>query len=141
MAQMKNFESAARERDDDERIPISFEINGEGWGRDKEHKFEGLSPTKGQVALFMAAVGSGEYAAGLAAIMELLKHSLNHGSFTALRSRIADEDDPLEMDDMSDIVAYLIELVTARPTQPRSDSSGTRRSTGSSSTPASRRRV
>lgn len=141
MAQMKNFESAAREKDDNERIPFGFEINGEGWGRDKEHKFEGLSPTEGQIGLFMAAVGSGEYATGLAAIMEILKSSLNHGSYSALRSRIADEDDPLEMDDLSDIVAYLIELVTARPTQPRSGSTGTRRSTGSSSTQTSRRRV
>jgi hypothetical protein len=75
---------------------------------------------------------------GLSGMTNFLRDTLTPISWRELKSRLSDPSDPLEMADMQDIVAWIAEQSIDRPTQPRSESSGSRRLTGTASTRVSR---
>jgi hypothetical protein len=137
---MKNFESAIREERDDEAVePITFKINGEGINKKGDSFRAPEPPTQEQVALLMAAMGRDSSGMDtMEGLTEFLRNVLDTTSWNVLRNRLADPKDPLEIDDMQEIVGWLCEQVTERPTQPRSGSTGSRQSTGRASTRVSR---
>ena len=141
MAQMKNFESAIREEreDGEEAGPLTFKVNGEGINKKGDPFTVPVPPTQEQVALLMSAMGRDSSGMDtMEGMTEFLRSTLNTASWNTLRHRLANPEDPLEIDDMQDIVGWLCENVTERPTQPRSGSTGSRPSTGRASTRVSR---
>lgn len=56
-------------------------------------------------------------------VVEVLEMVLQPGSFALLRRKMADKANPVELDQLNDIILWLLEVYGLRPTQPSSDSS------------------
>jgi hypothetical protein len=133
---MKNFTTAAAEIPVEERPEeevFGFQINGEG-------DYEAMIPTEDQIALFVSAfagnVGTGESVAGM---KDFAREVFTRPTYKTLMGKINSRHDPMELTDLQGIFSWLIEEATARPTPPRSDSTGSRAATTKRSTGTTRR--
>lgn len=128
----KNFTTASKEDAKIEREELPYAINGVD--------LIAYAPDENQITLFSASfaedAGRGDTAY---AINQFLKNTHDRKSYAHIRSRLDDPEDPFGYDNpIEDIIEWLFEEASARPTEPRSDSTGSRDSTGNSSTGNSR---
>ena len=121
---MKNFETAARRGVPavSNPVDIPFQIDGTD--------FTAHPPTSGQLALFILAQGQGGYSV-IGAMFTFLESILDEDGVVAIREKLTDG---VELSLITDIISYLIEEWSARPTKPSSASSGSRKVTGNTST-------
>lgn len=133
---MKNFTTAAAEVPVEERPEeevLGFQING-------EESYEAFIPTEDQIALFVSAFAANTSTSeSVAGMKDFAKEVFTKPTYKALMHRINSRHDPLELTDLQGIFSWLIEEATARPTPPRSDSTGSRAATTRRSTGTTRR--
>lgn len=127
---MKEFVTAARELEEEgaeEEQPVEFSVDGQ--------MCFAYRPSGGQVAVLMATTGrhtsENEQIAGF---LNFFVSVLDEDSHAYLVSRLLDRTDPFDLDQVQAISSYLMEEWSGRPTKSSSGSTGSRRSTGRSST-------
>lgn len=107
--------------------PLTFSINGE--------QFSARPAIPGSLLLGFAARSDGsDPAAASAAVLEFFDRALLPESLERFKTRVDDPEEVIEMEDLSDIIAYLVEAYSARPTEGSSTSSPGPSTSGPSST-------
>lgn len=121
---IKSFDTAARRGESgvNNPEPITFEIDGD--------ELTAHPPSTGQLALFIAtnADGGMKTIQGMFAFLETV---LDDGDFDVIREKLREG---VDLGLITDIIGYLMEEWSARPTKSSSASSKSRASTGKSST-------
>ena len=103
---IKSFTSAKKEVAE----PIPFELEGES--------FEAYGQVPGAVLLDFIAASQQEESSGTAgAILGYLKASLDKENFKRFDKLVRDPEKAIELQVLADIVGYLIEERSSRPTQ------------------------
>jgi hypothetical protein len=129
---MKSFITAAREEITEDRT-LQFELASSD-GKTQE-QYLALPPTEAQVAVFAAAFGTDAPEKDrMAAVIDFLRGTLHKDDFAQIRNRLLDRNDELDFGLMVEIVGWLMEEMTAFPTQQSSDSTPSRAATGPRST-------
>jgi hypothetical protein len=114
--------------------PIEFKID--------DDEFIAYPPTPGQAALFMAAQAKNrDVADSVAGVIDFFDGLLDEDGQALFHQRLLDRDDSLDFDIVSEIIEALFEEWSARPTQPSSASTSSRKSAGSRSTAKPRSRA
>jgi hypothetical protein len=114
--------------------PIEFKID--------DDIFVAYPPTPGQAALFMAAQAKNrDIPDHVAGVIDFFDGLLDEESREVFNRRLLDRDDSLDFDIVSEIIEALFEEWSARPTQPSSASTSSRKSAGSRSTAKPRSRA
>lgn len=126
---MKQFQTAARRGQTAVANPVDVSFE---WEATEGTYVEMVAhpPTTGQMALFLSHqldTGTG----GVRAMFDLLSTVLEPGQYRIIENQLRDG---LDVDVVIEVVRYLIAEWSARPTQPPSGSSPSRRSTGVRST-------
>jgi hypothetical protein len=113
--------------------PITVLVDGE------EITFEGA--TESQIALLIAATSATatNITSGIADVINFFFSLLSEEDSRTLRHRLFDRDDPFDVENITDILMYLVEEWSARPTQSPSDSTPSPNSAGQKSTARLRR--
>lgn len=98
--------------------------------------FHATMPSDERLFMIAALVGSDEenMASEAAAIMDLLRDSLPADEFRTLKRRLADPEDSVDMETVSEVLEWLMEKWSDFPTQPSSASSESPTATGPKST-------
>lgn len=92
-------------------------------------------PTSGQIAVYMATAGRhATREDNIAGVVDFFAGVLDRGSRDYLIRRLMDREDPFEVEQVEEIISYLIEEWSGRPTEQASDSHKSPPSTGTSST-------
>jgi hypothetical protein len=114
--------------------PIEFRVD--------DDVFVAYPPTPGQAALFMAAQAKNrDVADNVAGVIDFFDGMLDEEGQALFRQRLLDREDSLDFDTVSEIIEALFEEWSARPTQPSSASSSSRKSVGQRSTAKPRSRA
>lgn len=114
---------------------LDFTIDG------TEETLYAYLPTSGQLVMLAAAVGARDMTRQSAEFMETFWSLLDEKSEGILRARMLDPYDPFDLSDIMNIIEWLSEEGSGRPTSPSSDSSPTRTATGTRSTARARQRA
>lgn len=122
---MKQFKSAARESTQALPNPVPIEFS---WD---DIPFTAQPPTTGQLALLMTVDTEGGQGQVLRAVLEFFEGMLDEDDFVTMREHIRDGGD---IDTLGEIMEWLIEQWSTRPTKSRSASPRSPRSTGKRST-------
>jgi hypothetical protein len=137
----KSFTTAIKERvepeigEDGEPIEeglLSFELDGE--------PMEAHKPSEEQFALLMHAAGT--YTStkdAIAGFIDFVFNVMDTHYAQHLRSRLLDRNDDFGLDEIEDMVSWMVEEWTGRPMKRRSGSTSSPRSTGPRSTSRSKR--
>lgn len=120
----KNFDTAARRGDTGVNNPVDIEFSIDGTD------VVAHPPTTGQLALFIASTGGGGMTS-VQAMFDFLGAILDDEGFDLIEEKL---NDGVELALITDVITYLIEEWSARPTQQSSESTASRRSTGKRST-------
>jgi len=128
---MKSFDTSARQASAGvaNDAPIEFELDGV--------VLVAEAPTAGQLVLFLTANRRGGLDS-IESMFELLATVIDDEAVDLLKDKLSDG---MEITVITDIIAYLVEEWSARPTQPSSAATPSRKSTGKRSTAKPRSRV
>jgi hypothetical protein len=129
---VKEFNSAVREATEDAEAPLEFAIDGQVL---YAHK-----PTDGQIAMTMAALGRHtSNQTKIAGIIDFFVEILDEDSHQYIVERLLSRNDPLGLEQVEEILDWLVEEWTGRPTQQPSVSTRSRQSGGQKSKATTRR--
>jgi hypothetical protein len=128
---VKEFAVAAKARDEDDAdisTPIEFKVG--------DDVLRAYRPEVGQVAIMYARMDDTVAADSerIAAMIDFFMGLLDKESRRLLTRRLMDRDDDFEMEDVNDILNWLMEEWSGRPTRPSSASSRSRQNGGRKST-------
>lgn len=134
---MKSFTTAVKERiepEDGETEPglLEFDLDGE--------PMEAHEPSPEQFALLMQAAGT--YTStkdAIAGFIDFIWSVMEREYAQHLRNRLLDRNDAFGLDEIEEMVAWMVEEWTGRPMKRRSGSTGSPKSTGPSSTRGTRK--
>lgn len=137
----KSFALAAAEAagfDVDEKLP--FQVEGD------ETQLYAYLPGEGQVVMLMGVAGLDEYdtpgiAAASAEVMNVFWELMDDQSRAHLRRRLRDRHDRFGLGDILNIIEWLVEEASARPTRSPSDSTPSPQANGRPSTGSVRQRA
>lgn len=127
---MREFTGAAKRSGAKEQL-VEISIN--------DQVFTAKMPTSGQLALFMARQSDGDPVGIASAIMEMVWAIFDEEQFRVIEGWLAAGE--LDVEDVMEIIEYLAEEWSDRPTTSVSDSSPSRGSTGKSSTASKPRKA
>jgi len=128
---IKEFTTSAVASVDEDEGAVGSEVTVKVDGREVTF----YPPTSGQLAVTLA--GSGDMATEMeqaAATINFFFSLLEHRDATFFRKRLFDRDDGFDMDTIADLVSYLLEEWSARPTKQPSDFLPSQRTAGQRST-------
>jgi hypothetical protein len=127
---------AAKESDDKEgwiEFPV-VEQDTEG-NRVRTMNCRAKRPTSGQVAyLSMTTHKRQSWETQVSGIINFVMAIMDDETAAYLSDRLLDHNDPFEIEQIQEIIEYLVEEWAARPTEPSSDSSKSPDTSGSTST-------
>lgn len=125
---MKEFTTAAEESLEDAEAPLEFAIDGQ--------ILRAFKPTDGQIAITMSALGRHTSdQTKTAGVIDFFVQILDEESYDYVVNRLLSRTDPLGLAEVEEVLEWLVEEWTGRPTQPPSVSTQSRSSGG----PKSRR--
>lgn len=131
---MKEFITAAVATDEERAEDIEIRVDG------RDILVEG--PGSGQLSLLMAALGdTSTEPFAVATMINFLFSMIGPSDARYLKSKLFDRDDPFGAKEISDILIYLVEEWSGRPTESRDASTTSRGRTGRTSTAASPRKA
>ena len=123
---MKEFSTAIRDAVEDSEAPMEFKIDG--------HVVRAFRPTDGQIAMLMAALGRHtSESTKVAGVIDFFVYTLDDESYNYVTNRLLSRDDALEMDQIQEVIEWMIEEWSGRPTQPASGSTRSQTSGGQKS--------
>lgn len=127
MSDVKQFNIAAREADKEREGKIEFKVD--------DQELVVYKPDSAQYAMLLATTGRGSSEMErIAGTLNFFVKIMDDRSASYIESRLLDFDDPFGIEDVEDILKWLTEEWSGRPTQPPSDSTLTPQSTGAAST-------
>jgi hypothetical protein len=128
---MKSFSTAAKAAGHEKDLPIGEDVEFEHDGR----TVKALSPTGPQLAIFLAAFGdTAVEGRRVVDTINFFSSRFVNEEASYFRRRLNDPDDAFDFDAMSEILVWLIEEWSGRPTTSPSDSSRWPQPTGNGST-------
>ena len=127
---MKNFDTAARRGASavDNAVEVAFQIDGE--------ELIAYPPTSGQMVLLLTAVDGG--IGSIQAMFDFLGAVLDDDGVELIKDKLQEG---MDLAIVTEIVQYLIEEWSGRPTESSSDSPASRKSTGQRSTAKPRKKA
>jgi len=129
---MKEFTTAAESVEITGDEMIEFKIDGESC-----HAFQ---PSNGQLAVLLASIASTQqWTHQVAGVINFFDAVLDEDSSAYITRRLLDRRDQFGIDEVQDIIAWLVEEWSARPTQPPSGSTPSPPRGGAKSTPRTRK--
>jgi hypothetical protein len=126
---MREFVTAVKELEKGEEPDkgYSFKVDG------KELKF--FKPTESQFAIYVAQTGRhSSIPDKIAGVIDFFINVMDRPSHEHLVARLMDREDPFGLDQVEEIIQWMIEEWSGNPTEQSSDSTPSRQSTGDSST-------
>lgn len=118
----------------DERMPFTM--------ADDDTQLYALPPTTGQLALLAGAMSEfADEGRVAASVMDMFWSLLDEDTGRHLRGRLRDRKDVFELEDVMNILEWVVEETTARPTKQPSDYLESRASSGRRSTAPARKRA
>jgi len=128
---MKSFSTAAKAAGHEKDLPIGPDVQFEHDGRTVVAK----SPTAPQLAIFLSAFGdTAEMGTRVVDTLNFYSSRFSREDGAYFKRRLNDPDDAFDFADMSEILAWLIEEWSGRPTTSPSDSVSWPTPTGNGST-------
>lgn len=130
---MKEFVTSAREAvaDEDNEDLVIFKLD--------DQEVHAYAPTPGQLAMMYAAVSDhAKDDKRIAGVVDFFFGLIDEESQRVLSARLMDRNDPFELDQLTEIMGWLVEQWAARPTRSSSVSSPSPPPTGRKSTGRSR---
>lgn len=125
---MKEFTRSAQQDDSplgDE--PLEFTIGGD--------EFIVYPPTTAMFALFLASQADNRSIPDqMAGVVDMIDNLLEPSQRSTFHKRLLDREHPLDFDVLQEIIEWMLEEWSARPTQQSSDSSSSRKTAGRKST-------
>lgn len=113
MRTIKEFTTALKAVTEDETLPMVFAIDG--------HELAAYRPTDGQLALLMSAVGRHtNMQTQIAGIIDFFVAVMDDDSASYVTDRLLSRTDPLGIEQVQEVMEWMIEEWTGRPTQPLS---------------------
>jgi hypothetical protein len=131
MAGMKEFTTSAKAAIEPDSIdqPITFKVD--------DVEVRAYEPSPGQMAMMYSALSDlSTDNQRVAGIVDFFLGLLDGDSRRVLAQRLMDREDPFELDELTEIMTWLIGEWSARPTRPSSASTPSPRRTGRKSTVA-----
>jgi hypothetical protein len=105
---IKEFNTAAKGAAGQTEDPLEFSIDGK--------TLRAYRPTEGQMAMLMAALGRHTTeATKVAGAIDFFVAIMDQESYNYLADRLMSRDDPIEIEEVSDIVQWIIEEWAGRP--------------------------
>lgn len=132
---MREFTTAANElaNPDAASAPMEFQI-------DKGPVCRAYRPKDGQLAVLMASTGKhSSNEEQIAGVINFFVAVLDDESQSYIISKLLDRKDPFGIDEVQEIMEWMVEEWSGRPTQPLSVSTPSQTSIGPSSTPPTHR--
>jgi hypothetical protein len=125
----KEFTTAIEQQHpDDEDVPLLFMLDG--------HECKAYTPTDGQIAMTMAALGRHTSdITKMAGVIDFFVAVLDEDSHSYVVNRLMDRADPLKLEQVEEIIMWLMEEWSGRPTRSPSVSTQSRQSGGRKSKP------
>lgn len=133
---MKSFSTAVRENLEDEQDEgrLEFDLDGE--------PLVAYKPSEAQFALLMQAVG--RYTSrneAVAGAIDFFHAILDEDSAQHIHTRLLDRRDPFGLEEVEEIISWMVEEWTGRPMKRRSESTRSPKSTGPASSRGTRSRA
>lgn len=120
---MKEFSTAIRDAVEDPEAPMEFKIDGQ--------VVKAFRPTDGQIAMLMAALGRHTTeSTKIAGVIDFFVYTLDDESYNYVVNRLLSRDDQLQLDQIQEVIEWMIEEWSGRPTQPASASTRSRTNGG-----------
>lgn len=128
---MSRFKKFSAGRSIDEFEPLGFELNGE--------QFECFRAVQGSVLLkFVRDAASGDGAASAGALYDFLKAAMPVDEYARLDSMLNNPEVIIDVEEIGEVVSWLVSEMAGRPTQQPEDSSTGQLTSGPSSTDVQR---
>jgi hypothetical protein len=134
------FRRSVEKKKTQERPTVAFTLD---WVDDEDESnvlrsdtFHATMPSDERLFIVAAMAGNedSQGTSEAAAVMDMLKDALPLPEFRTLKQRLLDPDDDVNLEMLQDVMYWLMEEWASFPTQPASDSSGSKASTGVKST-------
>lgn len=110
---MKEFTTALKAVTDDQDQPMVFSIDG--------HELAAYQPTDGQLALLMSSIGRHtNVQTRIAGIIDFFVNVMDEPSAEYITDRLLSRTDPLGIEQVQEVMEWMVEEWTGRPTQPLS---------------------
>jgi hypothetical protein len=127
---MREFTTAAKESSRKQEGTEEYEFKVDG------RTVKAYKPEPAQLAVTLARIGRHTTEQSkVAGIIDFFVGIMDEDSATYFTDRLLDRTDPFEIEDIQNILEYLVEEWSGNPTQSPSDSTGSPQNTGSTSTP------
>lgn len=128
---MREFVTAvAAQEDESQQGWIDFKVDGV--------VCRARRPSPGQVAYLLASMHKrAPLEQQIAGAINFCMAIMDHDSASYLSDKLLDPEDPFEIPQIQDIIEYLVEEWSGRPTEQSSDSSSSQEAPGPTSTPSS----
>lgn len=127
---MKEFVTAVAAADKDADEWLTFKVDGVDC--------KVTRPTSAQVAYLTAALHKrAATETQIAGAINFCMAIMDHDTSAYLSDKLLDLTDPFDLENLQDIIEWLVEEWSGRPTEPSSDSTDTQDGSGSTSTPSS----
>jgi len=112
---MKEFKRAVQEATDEEEGPLEFKVEGH------DEVLRCHKPTDGQLAMLMASTGRHtSQHTQIAGVIDFFVSLLDNESQILVSDWLLDREDPFGIAEVNDIMSWMVEEWTARPTPLRS---------------------
>lgn len=125
---MKEFTTALRAVEDDPEAPMEFKLDGQ--------VVKAYRPTDGQIAVLMASLGRHTaQSTKVAGVVDFFVATLDDDSYDYVVNRLLSREDPLDLNQVQEVIEWLIEEWSGRPIQKSSGSTRSRATGGQRSRP------
>jgi hypothetical protein len=125
---IKEFTTAAKAAAKQDEDPLEFSLDGQ--------TLRAYRPTEGQFALLMAALSRHtNESTKVAGAIDFFVSIMDQESYVYLADRLQSRENPIALDEITEIVQWIVEEWAGRPTQPPSASTPSPSSDGLNSTP------
>jgi len=125
---IKEFTTAAKEAAGQAEDPVEFSLDGQ--------VLHAYRPTEGQLALLMMALGRHTTeTTKIAGAVDFFVSICDQPSYTYLADRLQSRENPIALEEIAEVVQWIIEEWAGRPTPSPSGSTPSHRRDGLNSTP------
>lgn len=125
---IKEFTTAAKHAAGEAEDPLEFSLDGK--------VLRAFRPTEGQLALLMAAVSRHtSEATKVAGAIDFFVSIMDQDSYTYLADRLMSREDPIGLEQITEVTQWIIEEWSGRPTPSPSVSTPSQSPDGQNSTP------
>ena len=125
---MKEFTTALRDAEQGTEEPVEFKLD--------DQVVKAYRPTDGQIAILMASIGRHTTeSTKIAGVIDFFVATLDDESYNYVVNRLLSRDDPLELEQVQEVIEWMIEEWSGRPIKKPSASTRSQQNGGQKSKP------